>query len=251
MALINRTSHNGVTCLSLANGVTNPISPPLVTELNELLDEAENDSKCRGVLLTSQSDKFFSIGLDIPSLFPLGKKECMNFYRSFNRACLRLFCLSKPTLCAIKGHATAGGCILAIMCDYRYMAEGRNFIGLNEIQLSVSVPYLADVVLRLLCGDRVATEMMYSGNFFDPAKAHEAGLADSVVPNAELISSSLKKLEVVGAFHAAAFNVIKSNRVRSVVESYDKLRHQDEEQFMALWFDEITRKGLAEAMNKF
>jgi len=251
VTLIKRTAHDGVRMLSLANGVTNSITPALVSELNEVLSELENDSSCTGVVLTSESEKFFSIGFDLPSLFHQSPEGFLDFYRSFNRAALCLFTLPVPTLCAIPGHATAGGCILATMCDYRYIAEGRKFIGLNEIKLGVAVPYLADSALRLICGDRIATEMFYNGEFLDPAKAKEVGLVDAVLPSEELIPKALEKVASIGSYYSKAFRAIKANRIGVVRDLYANNRTHDEDTFLDLWFDEKARKGLAEAIKKF
>ena len=58
------------------------------------------------------------------------------------------------------------------------MAEGKKRIGLNEIQLGVPVPYLADLILRQIVGDRTATEMLYTGAIMPAAAALEVGLVD-------------------------------------------------------------------------
>jgi enoyl-CoA hydratase/carnithine racemase len=44
------------------------------------------------------------------------------FFRSFNRICLDLYTLPRPTVAALTGHTVAGGFILASCCDYRFMA---------------------------------------------------------------------------------------------------------------------------------
>lgn len=78
-------------------------------------------------------------------------------------AYLALYTLPKPVVAAITGHAIAGGCILALCCDYRFISEGRKLMGLNEVKLGVPVPYLADRVLHALVGTRYAREIIESG----------------------------------------------------------------------------------------
>ncbi|MFH2057592.1 MAG: enoyl-CoA hydratase-related protein [Pseudomonadota bacterium] len=73
----------------------------------------------------------------------------VDFFQRFNQLTLDLYTLPLPTACAISGHAIGGRNILALTGDYRFMAEGKKRIGLNEIQLGVPVPYLADLILRL------------------------------------------------------------------------------------------------------
>ncbi len=250
MTLLKKSTHEGIVVLSLAHGVTNAISPDLVGELNAVLDELNGES-AQGLVLTSENEKFFCIGFDLPTLVPLKQDEFRDFYAAFNRAAFRLLTLEIPTLCAMTGHATAGGCILASMCDYRYFAEGRKMIGLNEIKLGVPVPLLPDLALRLICGDRVATEMMYTGEFLDPQTAMAAGLVDGVFPADDLRAKALEKVRSIGKCYDRAFRRIKLNRISTLVESYQNRRQEDEDLFVDMWYDPLARKGLEEAIKRF
>lgn len=40
----------------------------------------------------------------------------------------------------IKGASPAGGCLLAMSCEYRVLVEGKHTIGLNETQLGIIAP---------------------------------------------------------------------------------------------------------------
>jgi enoyl-CoA hydratase/carnithine racemase len=75
--------------------------------------------------------------------------------------CLEMLTISKPLVAGIAGHAIAGGCILSLCCDYRFISEGRKLIGLNEIKLGVPVPYVADCILRKLIGHRLARDVPF------------------------------------------------------------------------------------------
>jgi len=158
---------NQVAILKLNQGVTNAINGDLVQALDSALKSQAADPAVRGMVLTSSNNKFFSIGLDIPNLFALDEKDFRSFYQSFNRMCLSMLTTSKPLVVGITGHAIAGGCILSLCCDYRFISEGRKLIGLNEIKLGVPVPYVADCILRKLIGHRLARDVMDSGGFLD------------------------------------------------------------------------------------
>ena len=75
MSKVKIESHADVAILRLSNGVTNAISPELVDDLADALDQAKEEFK--GLILAGGS-KFFSIGFDFFSIF-----ECINF-RSYN-----------------------------------------------------------------------------------------------------------------------------------------------------------------------
>ena len=96
-----------------------------------------------------------------------------DFWHRFEDMVLALYTNPLPTACAIAGHAPAAGTILAIACDFRFLATGKKLIGLNEITIGLPVPFLADLMLRQAVGDRAATEIEYSGDLLIPEKASD------------------------------------------------------------------------------
>ena len=138
MKMIGVEYHDQVAIVRLDRPATNAINLQLVDELAEALEGVKRDADVRSLVLTSSNDKFFSIGFDIPQLFDLTREDFRSFYQAFNRMCLDLYTLPKPTVAAITGHAIAGGCILTLCCDYRFIAQGRKLMGLNEIMLAYS-----------------------------------------------------------------------------------------------------------------
>ena len=144
MKWINAVTEDSVRILKLNRGVTNAINAELLKELEDSLREISNDPEICALVLTSANNKFFSAGFDIPELYPQEPSGFKDFFRSFNRICLDLYTLPCPTVAALTGHTVAGGFILASCCDYRFMAQGKKLCGLNEIQIGVPVPYIAD-----------------------------------------------------------------------------------------------------------
>jgi enoyl-CoA hydratase/carnithine racemase len=251
MNTINLTRHNHVAILKLSRGVINAINLELIEELSGTLRKIRDDPKTHGLVLTSANDKFFSIGLDIPWLFPLSREEFTSFYKAFNRLCIDLFTLPKPTVAAITGHATAGGCILALCCDYRLIAEGRKFMGLNEIKLGVPVPYPADCILRHLVETRSARDIADSGNFYAGEKLLEMGLVDEVLSSHQVISSAMAIVTEFGEKSPQAFAVIKANRTKPVESEILAQLEAKEKLFIELWYSPKARERLQEAMGKF
>lgn len=237
--------------IKLQRGVTNPLDMQLVDELGRTLNRAGSDPAVRAVALGSANDKFFSIGFDIPKLFELARSDFTAYYQAYNRVCLDLFTLPKPTVAAITGHAIAGGCILALCCDYRVIGNGRKLMGLNEIKLGVPVPYVADRILRDLVGGRLARQIVESGEFYGPEESLSLGLVDQVCPADQVLSQAISKASVLGSLSLEAFAMIKRNRVERV-EAEILARLEDKEQlFVGRWYSEETRERLREAMAKF
>ena len=237
--------------VELTGGKSNALNLELVGKLQKSLQQLKTDPDVKGVVLASASENFFSIGFDIPHLFDLAREEFRIFYQTFNQACLDLFTLPKPTVAAITGHAIAGGCILTLCCDYRYISQGRKLMGLNEIKLGVPVPYTADWVLRSLVGTRAAREMTETGEFYRPEKLAEFGLVDLILPPEKVLDESVAKAQALGSMPADAYAVIKQNRVESIVVQVKKYAREKEELFLDCWYADEVRQLLQQAMEKF
>jgi Delta3-Delta2-enoyl-CoA isomerase len=251
METITVEQHGATAVVKLSRGVTNAMNLQLIGELADCLQAVKRDPAVRGLVLCSASAKFFSIGLDIPALFDLTRQDFAAFCRAFGRVGLDLYTLPKPTVAALAGHATAGGCILALCCDYRFMAQGRALMGLNEIKLGVPVPYLADCILRQLVGVRNARDIMDTGKFYFPEQSLELGMVDKVLPSDQLLRQSIEKATTLGASPQEAFAMIKRNRIE-MVEAAALAREEEQVRFFVeCWYSDKTRERLKEAIKRF
>jgi enoyl-CoA hydratase/carnithine racemase len=241
----------GVAILYLSRGVTNALSLELVAGLSRAIEEVRLDADIHGLALTSTNEKFFSIGFDIPQLFDLSPDDFATFYRAFNRLCLDLYALPKPAAAAITGHATAGGCILALCCDYRIIAQGRKLVGLNEVKLGVPVPYVADRILHQLVGARIGRDVIDSGAFYHPNEALRLGLVDGVFPLPEVLPVAIQKVREIGSSPAKAFAEIKRYRTEPVVQQVEPRLDETDRAFIDCWYAPAARERLKEAMSRF
>ena len=173
MSKVDVEDRGSVAIVRLNNGVINAINTELIDDLSRAIHQVKTDFK--GMVLAGGT-KFFCIGLDLPVLLKLDRTGMNTFWDKFDQIIADLYTLPMPTACAVAGHAVAGGAIFSLTCDYRFMAAGRKFWGLNEIKIGVPVPYLPDLILRQVVGDRAATEVVYHGEMIEPQDALEIGL---------------------------------------------------------------------------
>jgi enoyl-CoA hydratase/carnithine racemase len=236
-----------VAILRLNNGVTNAISPDLINDIDEALGIIKTNFK--GMILSGGS-KFFSIGLDLPSLIELNRVAMTDFWYKFNQLILDIFVLPLPTVCAISGHAVAGGNVLALTCDYRFATSNRKLIGLNEVKLGVPVPYPADLILHQIVGDRHATEILYHGEFMSLSDANQIGLVDRICSAENVEKLAVEKAAELAAF-GQAFAAIKANRTEVIRSRYEDNYKIKNEIFLDCWFTKSSQKLLKEATLKF
>jgi enoyl-CoA hydratase/carnithine racemase len=251
MKWIEAFTEDSVRILKLNHGVTNALNGELLQDLMDGLEEVKAAAEISSLVLTSANDKFFSIGFDLPELFPQEASDFKEFFHRFNRICLDLYTLPKPTVAALTGHAVAGGFILASCCDYRFMAQGKKFCALNEIQIGVPVPYIADQILRQLVGDRAATEIMYTGALLPAEKALAVNFLDALVAPEELLKKALSKARTLGRLPRQAFQLIKTNRTSEIAAWGLEKLEEDIRTFLTMWYNEEARNLLKEALKKF
>jgi enoyl-CoA hydratase/carnithine racemase len=249
--MISVEKRGKVALVWLDRSVTNAINMNCVKAMSAIIESLRSDPEVAGVVLSSSSANFFSIGFDIPELFDLSREEFGAFYGAVNQMCLDLYALPKPTVAAITGHAIAGGCILALCCDYRFIANGRKLIGLNEVKLGVPVPYPADRMLRELVGMRPAREIMEAGEFYGPDQALALGLVDRVLPLERVVEEAVEMAEELGSLPGVAYGMIKGNRVETILAEVKARGAEKEKIFIELWYTDQTRELLREAIKKF
>jgi enoyl-CoA hydratase/carnithine racemase len=248
MPKVTLEARDAITFLRLNNGVTNAISPELVDDLTDAVKRINSEFK--GMVLAG-GGKFFCIGLDLPTLLLLDRPDMTEFYRRFNQAVLDLYTLPIPTACAIDGHATAGGAIIALSSDFRFISSGRKFMGFNEVKIGVPVPYLADLILRQVTGDRYATELMFTGEFVEPQQALKIGLIDDVFSAEDLEEKAVAKIAELAALPPYGITAIINNRVAAVKARYEEMRSADNDLFLNCWFNPAVQELLKEAAKKF
>lgn len=240
--------HNGLALLTLSNGVTNPLSPTMVQEFSQALAAIKEEA---AGLVLSGGEKFFSLGLNLPDLITMDRPAMTEFWQGFNQLVLDLYTLPIPTVCAIAGHAVAGGNILALSCDYRLATTEIRKMGLNEVHLGIPVPLLAALLLKNVVGPRHAARMMYSGSFMTPAEAEQLGLVDQLHPPEQLKEAAVEKAAELASRHTRAFAIMKATLTGPVVRAYLAEAAEQDAAFLDCWFEDDVQEGLKEAAKKF
>lgn len=164
----------------------NALSFDLVSELKRALAEAERDERVRVVVLTG-AGTVFSAGADLAALEALQTATPMENARdSGHLAGLfeQIYLHPKPIIARINGHAIAGGCGLAAVCDVSIAIDEAKF-GFTEVRIGFVPAIVMVFVLRKL-GETAARELMLRGNVISALEAQSAGLITRSVRAGEL-----------------------------------------------------------------
>lgn len=180
MSLVETLVHGHVSELRLARPPVNALNPELCQDLRQALDTALLNG-ARGVVLAG-GPTVFSAGLDVPYLLSLGDDTTalLDAWNAFFEVARALIACPVPVVAAIAGHAPAGGCVLALCCDYRVMADGPYRIGLNETQVGLVAPEGIQALLARVVGAHRSERLLVSGALVEANEALRIGLVDEL-----------------------------------------------------------------------
>ncbi|KAG5472124.1 hypothetical protein CUR178_02797 [Leishmania enriettii] len=188
------TNDKGITNVQLARAPVNSLSLELLQELNQWMLWLGSNEETKAVVISSAIPKVFSGGLEFAEVHNPKPERISVFWQSFQEMWLIFNSFPKPIIAAINGNSPAGGCIIAMGCDYRVMARGPKDnannsrlyrIGLNESKLGLVAPPWTVPAYCCLMGSRQAERMLQLGETPVADDAQKLGLIDEVTPDDE------------------------------------------------------------------
>ena len=237
------TRHEGYAHVALNRPRANAIGAEMVDGLLATLTELEGDSSIRCVILTG-APGMFSAGLDVPQLIEFDRAQMTSFWRAFNTLCYRLYTSDLMIVSAISGHSPAGGCVLAIMTDYRVMVEGRYKIGLNEVAVGIPIPGGITDIYASLLGAAAAQDLGCRGAMVSPDEALALGLVDQLAPADDLMTAATAKVADWLACDRRAQVTTKRLFRRRLAQTLEATAERDQEAFLDLWFSDSAQTTL-------
>lgn len=199
-------AESGVVTITLDRPPVNAVSPELIEELLDVVDELAEDAGARAVLFRGANDRWCA-GADIGVM----SDHTRSTYRKMRRQVEvedALERLGKPVVVAIERFALGGGCELALACDVRVMAENA-VIGLPEAALGLLPGAGGTQRLTRLVGTQRAFWMMATGMKVPAPQALEWGLVNEVVPPEQTVARALEIAEQLAAGATRAIGAIK------------------------------------------
>ncbi|MDQ3389413.1 MAG: enoyl-CoA hydratase-related protein [Gemmatimonadota bacterium] len=167
----------------------NALDEQTIHELGRVVQEIAGRADIGGVIVTGAGEKAFVAGADIAELSRMGPVDGIEVSRLGQRVFRAIELSRKPFIAAVNGFALGGGCELALACHLRIASESAKF-GLPEVKLGIIPGYGGTLRLPRIVGKGRALELILTGGMIDAQEAYRIGLANSVVPNAELQESA-------------------------------------------------------------
>lgn len=159
----------------------NALSHELVAELKEAFIRAEQDDAVKLIVLKANGEAFCA-GADLAYLQQLQKfsyDENLQDSNHLKELFLKIYTNSKIVVAQVQGHALAGGCGLATVCDFVYSVPEAKF-GYTEVKIGF-IPALVSVFLLRKIGESKSKELLLSGELISADQAQQMGLITKVV----------------------------------------------------------------------
>ncbi|BAU55743.1 enoyl-CoA hydratase/isomerase family protein [Mucilaginibacter gotjawali] len=243
METIQIAVNDKIAVVTLDRGRSNPINHQMVKELTNCIKDLENDDRVGGVILTGK-EGFFSSGADLMEVYGYDEQQARAFWTDFFALQSTLIAFKKPIVAALSGHSPAGGCVLAVCCDYRLMAEGEYIIGLNEIPVGIIVPEGIFKVYAFWIGKQKAYQFLLEGKLVKVNEALQIGLIDEVCQAEDLLAQAEKKVKTYMQFNPVTWSQSKLNLRQELISDSNTDQSATLNQMLKQWWAPETRATL-------
>jgi len=215
-AMIDLQNHDGVFVLRMSDG-ENRINAKFLDGFSAALDTV--DKAGAHALVTTGDGKFYSNGLDLDWMMTVDSDTTRDHVTRLHQLYKRIVAMPLITVCAINGHAFAGGGMLALAHDFRVMRNDRGYFCLPEVD--IQIPFTP--MMSALCVAKLPTltshEAMTTGRRYTAEEAKAAGIVHTICPEAEVLPEAAALAKKYGGKTPATLGTIKRDMYRQVLDA--------------------------------
>jgi methylglutaconyl-CoA hydratase len=150
MSVVLSTTENAVRTLTLNRPEKrNALNDALIAALKEALHDANADESLRAIVIHGAGKDFCS-GADLSALQKIATasyEENLEDARSLGELYKLIRRVRQPVIAAVRGRALAGGCGLAMACDFILASDNAKF-GFPEVKIGFVPAMVAAIVRR-------------------------------------------------------------------------------------------------------
>lgn len=234
--------HDAIAEIHLARPPVNALNLELLHALRTTLAEVIAGG-ARGIVLSGVPG-MFSAGVDVPALLQMDHAGARAYWHEFFATGAALATSSVPLAAAITGHSPAGGAVLALLCDYRVMAQGPYKIGLNEVQVGLTVPDCIQLALRRVVGAYRAERLLVAGAMIDAQEALACGFVDETTGIDQVTTRALRWMDELLALPAHAMLATRRLARADLIATYADVDALPLDDFLEGYFHPQTQATL-------
>jgi enoyl-CoA hydratase/carnithine racemase len=197
---IRTVNTNGVAVIEIARPEKkNALTQAMYTAMAEAIAAADADAAIRAVLITGQPGIFTS-GNDLEDFMqrPPSSEDSPVF-----RFMTALAGCGKPVVAAVTGGAIGIGTTMLLHCDLVYVSDEAR-LAMPFVTLGLVPEYASSLLIPQRVGHAKATELLLLGEPFNGETAVELGIANAVLPAAEVVNHARRMAERFNALPPGA-----------------------------------------------
>ena len=190
-----------------------------------------------GAVVIVGRERFFSAGVDLkvaPTLDADGQRDMVE---GINRLFLDWYSFPRPVVCAVNGHAIAGGMILALCGDYRVCARGDAKLGLTEVRAGVAYPMAAIAITRAELTPASARVLALGAELVGPEAARELGLVDELCDFDRVLERAVEVANGYAALPSSSYARAKDQLRGDTVRVLERAMKEGAEPLLKGWVD--------------
>jgi len=174
----------------------NAMNTAMGEDLLACFDALQRDAGARAVVFTGAGDRAFCAGGDLKERNEMTDEAWRAQHVIFEQAAFRLLRCPVPVIAAVEGFALAGGCELAILCDFIVAGETAVF-GVPETTLGIFPGIGGTQLLPRILGAPLAKELIFTGRRMKADEARAAGLINHLVPKGQARAKATEIAETI------------------------------------------------------
>ena len=186
----------------------NALNSETLAELDACFSEISERKDIKVVILTGSGAKAFVAGADISEMVNATPAEGRKMGMHAKEAFLKRETMPQVTIAAVNGFALGGGCEISMACDIRIASDNAKF-GQPETGLGILPGFGGTQRLARLVGKGRAKELIFTCDMIDANEAYRIGLANKVVPQAELLDTCKAMAEKIMSKGSYAISLAK------------------------------------------
>ena len=198
----------------------NHITLDLVVAIAEALERMDREPTCRAIVLAGRG-KHFCAGADLVARAPgAGIPRDAHTGRTLYTEAARLLRTKKPIVAAVHGAAIGAGLGLAVVADFRVTCAEARFSA-NFTRLGFHPGFGLTATLPRLVGAQQAAMMFYTARRLSGEDAMRIGLADQLVPQAEVLTAALALAAEIAVNAPQAVMSVRETLRRGLADTYE------------------------------
>lgn len=186
----------------------NALNSDTLAEIGRAIDAVAADPASRVLLVTGAGDRAFVAGADISQMQAFTPLDAKRFSALGQDTFRKIELLPVPAIALVNGYALGGGCELAMACDFIFASERASF-GQPEVNLGVIAGFGGTQRLPRLVGRAMAMELLVTGRQVKADEALRIGLANAVLPAADLVAHGLATARLIASKGPVAVRLTK------------------------------------------